>query len=926
LPSNAIHLTAEPIMPDDHAAAMSPPTATVPPAPRRLSLPSLKQVWFQLHWFVGITAGTVLMLIGLTGAILAFREELLDVFNPGVRSVAVTAAPVLTPDQLVAAAGREHGARRVTSVTLFAEAGAAARIGFAPPPGERRGETVYLNPYTGAQQPALAGHGFFEWTESLHRWLLLPREPGRIVLGVLALCLFGLAASGLYLRWPRRALDWRAWLALDFKLKGRSFLWGLHSVAGTWALVMYLIFTATGVYWSFDVVRSTVDGWAGVQRAPRAPDAGKPKIERGERGAERAGRGDAKADAGAAPPDLAPAWSAFQQRAGGWSMATLRLPERPKQPVQITWQPRDPAHERARNQMALQAQTGKVTRDERYEALSTGARAVSTIYPLHMGTYFGLPGRIVMFLASLALPLFGVTGWMLYLKRRKQKRAAAAERARLGALAPVAPASRNAGDSVLMLYASQSGQAEQLALHSAAALQGAGLPVSVLALDRLDPARLPHDQRLLIVASTFGEGEPPDSARRFARQLREATATPPHLPQLRYAILALGDRNYDQFCGFGHSLDEGLRRLGGQPLFPLIEVDNHDAGDLQRWSQALAKLSGMGALDLPVPPLAAAAPAGHAVQFETWQLASRTLLNPGSLGGPLYEVTLSGPAGAHWLPGALADVLPRQPQAQVDAFLQINGLDGGAPVRHGGRDSTLAEALAVSELPPVAAHPGSPQACADKLTALAPRSYSLASLPSDGVVQLLVRQERHDNGLGVELGLCSGWLTAHAPLGAAITLRLAANPGFAPPAHDAPCVFIGNGSGLSGLRAHLRARAQTGQHRNWLLFGERQAAHDSLCADELAGWQASGVLARLDLVFSRDDGATPDTGGARYVQDRLRAAADDVRAWVADGALIYVCGSLQGMAGGVDAALAEILGQHVLEDLSADGRYRRDVY
>jgi sulfite reductase (NADPH) flavoprotein alpha-component len=122
------------------------------------------------------------------------------------------------------------------------------------------------------------------------------------------------------------------------------------------------------------------------------------------------------------------------------------------------------------------------------------------------------------------------------------------------------------------------------------------------------------------------------------------------------------------------------------------------------------------------------------------------------------------------------------------------------------------------------------------------------------------------------------------------------------------------------LRSHLRARALDGARRNWLVFGERQREHDAICAQEIEGWRAQGFLPELDLVYSRDV-----TGGG-YVQDCLRDRADAVRAWINDGAVIYVCGSLQGMAGGVDDALADILGRAQLEQLAEEGRYRRDVY
>ncbi|WP_100876513.1 PepSY domain-containing protein [Janthinobacterium sp. 64] len=805
-----------------------------------------KQVWFQLHWFIGITAGTVLVIIGLSGATLAFKDELLDVMNPGVRHVPVETRAPLTPAQLSNIAAAEHG-QRVASITMYAEAGATPRLFFAPKNGQRRGESIYLHPYTGATQPALAGAEFFEWTESLHRWLLLPRDPGRQVAGALALCLLGLALSGLYLRWPRRPLDWRTWLTFDPALKGRSFLWNLHAVAGTWCLVVYVALTLTGIYWSYDVVRDNIDAWAG--KPPRAAQS--PKRVSKE-----------KKDAPAV--DISLAWSSFQQHAPGWTLATLRLPTRAGEAVQFTWLASDAPHERARSRMSIAPADGTLTENEPYSQQGLGARLVNIIYPLHMGTYFGLPGRIIVTLASLGLPLFAITGWMLYLGRRKAKRAVQAQRAMLGA---GAVDKQNTGLPTLVAYASQSGQAERLALASARALQQAGVAVDVQSLDRFDPAQLRQYERALIVASTFGEGEAPDGTRRFARLLQATTGTP--LAGLAVGMLALGDRHYSAFCGFGHALAQQLQALGATPLFPLIEVDKHDPAALADWSQALARCSG-SAID--------AIGVQEEASYAEWRLARRVLLNPGSQGGELHEITLTGPAGATWEAGALAEIIG----------CNADGSEGEG------------------------SHPDSAHH--------APRSYSLASLPSDGELQLLVRQERHAGSENEGHGICSGWLTRFAPLGSPIRLRLQANPAFAPALVDVPCIYIGNGSGLAGLRAHLRARQRAGLGRNWLLFGERQQAFDSVCGAELQGWLDAGHLARLDKVFSRD------AETREYVQDRLRANAHELREWLAQGAIVYVCGSLHGMAAGIDAVLQEVLGQEGLDALLAAGRYRRDVY
>ncbi|GKT22877.1 PepSY domain-containing protein [Acidovorax sp. SUPP3334] len=863
------------------------------------ALPSLRQLWFQVHWFLGITAGSVLVVIGLSGALLAFHEEILDAINPGVRQVAPQAGPMLTPQQIVDAIARTHGEQRITTLTVQSQPGAAARVIFQAKPAERRGETVYVHPYTGALQPALKGQDAFEWVEALHRWLLLPREPGRVATGVLALCLLTLSLSGLYLRWPRRPLRWRTWLTFDTALTGRSFLWAMHSVVGTWALVMYLVLTATGLYWAFDAVRDTVDGWAGLQRPARAMAA--------------APGGGAKAPADraeAAPLDLQRVWTTFERQAGPWTQASLRMPALPTQAVQLTWLAADAGHDRERNRMSIEPLSGQVSVDDRHARRSAAARALAAIYPLHMGTYFGLPGRLAVMFASLAMPLFAITGWMLYLGRRRQRRASTVARAAQGhPLVPAAGVDQGA-DTLLVAYASQAGQAERIALQSAGALQRAGLRVAVQSMQAITPEQLRMHRRVLLVASSFGEGEPPDSARRFARLL--ARCPPASLQGVRYGLLALGDRQYTRFCGFGHALDEGLRQAGAEPLFPLIEVDNADPAALARWSEALTTLEGAEHLALD----AALADNGVAPVYAAWSLAQRECLNPGSLGNPLFEVSLTRAGPLEWHPGALVEVLPRQAPAAVTAWLQMAGADGAALVQHRGATTSLAEALASSVLPSSPLDFTTAQTLADGLVPLAPRTYSVASLPGDGVLQLLVRQERHAQGLG----LASGWLTAHAPLGTAVELQLVANPRFDAVPGDAPCIFIGNGSGLAGLRSHLRARVRAGCRRNWLLFGERQRAHDTLCAEEIDGWQEQGFLERLDRVFSRDG----DTH--RHVQDRLRDASAELCQWIAQGATLYVCGSAEGMSAGVDAVLVEVLGADAVDALIADGRYRRDVY
>jgi len=363
---------------------------------------------------------------------------------------------------------------------------------------------------------------------------------------------------------------------------------------------------------------------------------------------------------------------------------------------------------------------------------------------------------------------------------------------------------------------------------------------------------------MLIVASTYGEGDAPDSAAVFADTvMARHDSTTLALDGLQYAVLALGDSEYHHYCGFGRRLDTWLRDCGANPLFDRVEADNADPAALRHWQHHLGLLTGCSDLPDWEPP-----------SYRPWQLAQRTLLNPGSQGGPCFHLILTPPedTDALWQAGDIAEIGPRDARGGV-------------------------------------LHPH--------------REYSISSIAADGAVHLLVRQMRAPDG---RLGLGSGWLTDIAQPGDTIDMRLRSNSNFHLPDDDRPLLLIGNGTGLAGLRALLKARVAAGHHRNWLIFGERNAAHDWFHREEIDDWLAAGKLERLDAVFSRDDEKRP------YVQDRLLTTSDTVHDWIAAGASIYVCGSLHGMAQGVDSALTRILGADRLAALRHENRYRRDVY
>lgn len=454
----------------------------------------------------------------------------------------------------------------------------------------------------------------------------------------------------------------------------------------------------------------------------------------------------------------------------------------------------------------------------------------------------------------------------------------------------------------LVAWASQTGQARELAELTATQLRSAGQTVLLRPLEQVDTRVLAQAQQALFIVSTTGEGDAPDHAHRF---LRGPMANSPDLSHLRSAVLALGDRSYTHFCAFGRQLDRWLQANQATALWPRIDMNNADSIALSQWQQAISAELGQAA-PAPVPQPATATP---------WRLQQRRQLNPGSQGGPVYHLQLVPAQGSlpNWQAGDIALITPQHSPQRVAQWMAIFGLDGEAPLADGRR---LAEHLATVELPP-ALPAGNPADWALQLPPLKPREYSIASMPSDGHLSLLLRRLTGPDG---NPGLGSGWLCDTLAPQQTTQLRIRANPSFHPPGKDTPLVLIGNGTGIAGLRCQLRARIDAGATHNWLLFGERSRACDYHFGDELDAWHAQGLLQKLDTTFSRDGGQH------RHVQHALAAQADELKRWLDDGAVVMVCGSLKGMAPDVDAVIVQLLGQDGHDRLLAEGRYRRDVY
>lgn len=476
---------------------------------------------------------------------------------------------------------------------------------------------------------------------------------------------------------------------------------------------------------------------------------------------------------------------------------------------------------------------------------------------------------------------------------------------------PAAPAT--SGQHWLVGYASQSGMAQQLAQSSAKQLQQAGFSVALAELNQLTQQQLNQYQKALFVVSTYGEGEAPDNASQFYQLAQQWQSS---LSQLQFAVLALGDRSYQQFCAFGHWLQQWLHSREAKALQPLLELDSSErqSAALTQWQQLLTGFTAT-----------LTAQQTQVIDTDTtWlqaSLSSRYIANPASTGLPCYIVKLQPPAGTQWQAGDIVDIQPENSKCSVALWLTRHQINGCQAVHYQGRHIPLCWALAELQLdkvqPPANGEPLAQWLATQPKLPL--RSYSIASVPGEGPITLLVRQVQYNDGA---LGIGSGWLTAWAMEQQPVQIRLRSHNQFHLPADSSntPVIFIANGTGIAGIRALLAQRVAMGQRQNWLLFGERKQQSDFFFARDIQQWQQQGFISRCSLAFSQDQTEK------RYVQHVLAEQQQQLRQWLAQGAAIYVCGSLHGMGEAVHEVLQQVVGEAGLAQLKQQGRYRRDLY
>ena len=391
-----------------------------------------KKFWFKVHFILGLAFGFILLVVGITGGLLSFEKEILKVINPQSYVVLVPPkAQKAEAHEMIAALKQHIPDAKINSVTFFSHQTSSAIINIASSnPQQRKGINYYINPYTCELLPQIKGETFFKAVEDLHRRLMLGNI-GKQLVGITTVALIILLFSGLYLYFPRLKRTFLASFTFSFKSQGRYFLHTLHSSLGLWVLPLYLVTVLTGLYWSYDWYRQGLHNLSGVPLPTRpavivnknAENQTKtplnnvtPSLKKTQN-KEQIKRFNELFDT-----QMSQAIKLFETvLQKEYSQATIRVPNSGTI-YTISYFDKQAAHSRARNQIQIDIQNKSVLNHSRYEDKPLNEKLMSSILPIHSGEFFGTIGQILMFISSMLMPLFAITGLMLYLNRKHNKK------------------------------------------------------------------------------------------------------------------------------------------------------------------------------------------------------------------------------------------------------------------------------------------------------------------------------------------------------------------------------------------------------------------------------------------------------------------------------------------------------------------------
>ncbi|MDE8556255.1 sulfite reductase subunit alpha [Pantoea vagans] len=546
---------------------------------------------------------------------------------------------------------------------------------------------------------------------------------------------------------------------------------------------------------------------------------------------------------------------------------------------------------------------------------------------------------------------------------------------------PAAGTGAAATTQLHILYGSQTGNAEALAQTAAKSARAKGLVPVVQALGDVDLDVFATMRHVLIVTSTYGEGEMPDNAQLFWDAISASTA--PRLEQMHFAVLAIGDTGYDGFCQAGKFIDMRLEQLGAKRVVDRIDCDIDYEEPSSEWLNSsmpqFAASAGSSGTVLESAPEAPVIPGSNKSNPYAAALITNKRLSGEQSAKDIrhFEFDLSD-SGLKYEAGDALGVIPVNEPSLVSLLLTQLNADYQTPVP--GFDRSLGDLLTYQfeisepsrkliewvgqnttnqELRHVLQHDDKdalgvwlwgkdtldllqleltrtltvPEFVA-LLRPLQHRAYSISSSSKahPNQVHLTVASVRYHSGGRNRGGVCSTYLAERVRRGEKPAIFISPNKAFRVPANNsAPLIMVGPGTGIAPFRAFLQERQATGaQGKNWLFFGDQHQEHDFIYQDELLAWRDNGLLTHLDLAFSRDQEKKI------YVQSRMLEQGAELYAWLQEGAYFYVCGDASRMAKDVDNALYEVVRQFgglsteraadYVDQLKKEKRYLRDVY
>ena len=547
------------------------------------------------------------------------------------------------------------------------------------------------------------------------------------------------------------------------------------------------------------------------------------------------------------------------------------------------------------------------------------------------------------------------------------------------ALAPAVAVAASAG-KLTVLYGTESGNSEVLADRAVKAAKKRGFQAVMKNMAEISPVELAKSSNLLVIVSTWGDGEPPETAISF---YKEFMASDLSFAKVRFSVCALGDTSYEKFCQTGKDIDVQLEALGAARIAARqdCDVDYEDAyvSWLENSLSTLAPTAAVTAapVSVPIPTLEY----GKKNPFQAETIYSVILNGDRSAKETLHLELSLATSGLCYEPGDALAVIPVNAPDAIKAILQAAKLVGNeeVEVKNLGRklladalredyditalsravltklaeasDSAVLRALLAEDskdrlkefnqgreiidaLLEFAPNGLSPAALSGIFRKLPPRLYSIASSPlaHNDEVHLTVAAVRYETHGRKRKGVCSTYLTDLVKSGDTVQVFVQPNKNFRLPADGStPIIMVGPGTGVAPFRAFVEHRAALGSPgKNWLFFGDQHYSDDFLYQLEWQDFLKEGVLTRLDVAFSRDQ---PEKV---YVQQRMLQQAKELYQWLEQGAHFYVCGDANRMAHDVHHALISVVesqagisreaAEAYVEDLKKTKRYQRDVY